>query len=260
MSQIALKALLLSRWHGAAVHGQVAPLSGWLTGIDSVDQALAPVGIPRGRLTEIFGHFSSGKTTFAYALLANRLATGDIAAYIDPEASFFAPAARSAGIDLSRLIIARPRSAQALLRAADALVRGGACSVVVVDAGKSTILQTHHCARLVAQAEKTGTTLLVLSHGHSSALASFATVRLWARRLSPVWQPGADGGSRLLGYAIDMEIAKARTVAPGKLFSFAVFVPEVVGSWPVSAANTPPGDLESGSLRRPTALASAANQ
>ncbi|HLW38305.1 MAG TPA: hypothetical protein VKR99_07755 [Candidatus Eremiobacteraceae bacterium] len=234
MQQTALKALLQSRWHGAAVHGRVTALTGWPTGIGSVDAALAPVGVPRGRLTEIFGPCSSGKTTLAYALLASRIACGDIAAYVDPEGTFFSPAACAAGVDPQHLIVTRPRNAHAFLRTVDALVRGGACSVVVVDAGAGSMLQTHHCARLVAQAEKTGTTLLVLSQGHSQALASFATLRLWARGIAPLWQPGDDGGGRLLGYAIDMEIAKARTVAPGKAFSFQAFAPDVLGSWPVS--------------------------
>lgn len=255
MPPTALKALLQSRWHGAAVHGQATALAGWRTGIAGVDDALAPVGIPRGRLTEIFGPSSSGKTTLAYALLARRIARGDIAAYIDPDGMLFAPSARSAGVDLRRLIIARPRTAQAALRAVDALVRGGACSVVVVDAVNGNLLQIHHCARLVAQAEKTGTALVVLSHGRSAPLASFATLRLWARGMAPCWQPGADGGTRLLGYAIEVEIAKARTVAPGKTVSFAAFLPEAVNSWPVSD-----DDSNATIIPAQSAWASAANQ
>lgn len=240
------------------------PLTGWLTGIESVDTALAPVGIPRGRLTEIFGSCSSGKTTLAYAMLASRIASGDIAAYVDPEGCFFAPAARAAGINLMRLIITRPRSTQALLRTVDALVRGGACGVVMLDAGNNNSLQTHQCARLVSQAEKTGTSLVVLSQGQSAPVASFATLRVWARGVSPVWQSGDDGGGRLLGYAIAMEIAKARTVAPGKTFSFGVYAPEVLGSWPagVDVDNACAADtLDAANPRyEPAVLASVANQ
>lgn len=217
------------------MHGQIHPLHGWATGIESVDKALGPVGIPCGRLTEIFGGESCGKTTFAFALLAKRIAAGDLAAYVDAHGCFFAPAAQAAGIDLVRLIVARPRSTHALLRATDALVRGGACALVVVDCDNEA-LQTHHCARLVAQAEKTATALLVLSRGRSAPLASFATLRLWARGLSPVWQSGVEGG-QLCGYAIDMEIAKARTVAPGKVFSFAVHIAGVHGSWSVDGSS-----------------------
>ena len=259
MPETALKSILQSRWQGAAIHGQVAPLAGWRTGIESVDQALGPIGIPRGRLTEIFGAFSCGKTTLAYALLADRIAAGDLAAYIDPESTLFAPAARSAGIDVSRLIVVRPRSAQALLRAVDALVRGGACSVVILDASNTSVLQTHHCARLVAQAEKTGTALVVLSHGRNTALASFATLRLCGRGVAPLWQSGADGGDQLLGYAIDMEIAKARTVAPGKSFSFNVYLPEVMHSWPSGIVAEVMADPPALAARSSQVLASAAN-
>ena len=232
MASSALTTLLQNRWHGAAIHGQATALSGWSTGIVAVDRVLAPIGIPRGRLTELWGTFSCGKTTLAYALLRARIAAGDLAAYVDAEGSLFAPSARSAGIDLKQLVVVRPRSSTALLRAVDALVRGGACSVVVVDTRAEQVLQTHHCARLVSQAEKTGTALVVLSRGRNPAIASFATLRLCGAALKPLWQPGDDGGKQLLGYTVEMEISKARTVAPGKRMSFTVQLPAVVNSWP----------------------------
>src|SRR5579872_368638 len=232
MAQTKLETILQSRWHGAAVHGQATALSGWPIGIAAVDRALAPIGIPRGRLTELWGSASCGKTTLAYALMRTRTVAGDLVGYVDPDRSLFAPAAHAAGIDLSRVIVVRPRNPQALLRAVDALVRGGACSLVVVDANSATALHTHHCARLVAQAEKTGTALVVLSQGRNAALASFATLRLCGAALAPLWQRGDDGGAQLLGYEIELEISKARTVAPGKRMAFRVTLPAVVKRWP----------------------------
>lgn len=234
MPVTALRTLLERRWHGAAVHGRAAPLTGWPTGIASLDQALAPAGVPHGRLTEIFGDFSSGKTTLAYALLAACTSLGDIGAYIDPEHCFFAPAAESAGIDLQRLIVVRPRETAAMRRAVDAVVRSGACAVVILDGAGGNALQTHHCARLVGQAEKTGTTLVALSRGDSQVLASFASLRVRMRGLIPLWQPGCDGGSRLLGYRIALDVAKSKMGVPGKTAAFEACMLDVVGSWPVT--------------------------
>jgi hypothetical protein len=200
-----------------------------------LDRALGPTGIPHGRLTEIFGDVSSGKTTLAYALLAVCTRRGDIGAYVDPENGLFAPAAEAAGIDLERLIVVRPRQAQALRRAVDAIVRSGECAVVVLDGTSANVLQPHHCARLVSQAEKNGTTLVALSHGDSQPLASFASLRVRMRELSPLWQPGSDGGSRLSGYGIALDVAKSRLTAPGKSAAFEAYMLDVVGSWPAAS-------------------------
>lgn len=246
MSVSALKSLLESRWHGPAVHGHAQALSGSITGIDDLDRALGVVGIPAGRLTEIFGERSCGKTTFAYALLAKYTRQGDIGAFIDPERSFFAPAAESAGIVLDRLLVVRPRDAAACRRAADAVVRGGACAIVILDGTSSEALQTHHCARLVAQAEKTATTLLALSRGVSQPLASFASLRIRARGLLPLWQPGSHchGDSRLAGYRVAFDVAKSKMGTPGKTASFEVYLADVAGSWPMPLADADEGKFE----------------
>jgi hypothetical protein len=233
MSVAALQSLIESRWSGAAAHGRVMPLTGWATGIASLDRALGPTGIPHGRLTEIFGDRSSGKTTLAYALLAACTHHGDIGAYIDPQASLFAPAAEAAGIDLERLIVVRPSHAQALRRAVDAIVRSGACAVVIVDAAGGDALQTHHCARLVAQAERNATTLVALSHGDNQALASFASLRVRMHGLAPLWQAGSDGGGRLSGYSISLDVAKSRMGAPGMSAAFEACIRDVTASWPM---------------------------
>jgi hypothetical protein len=232
MSVAALESLLERRWHGAAVHGHAQSLTGWTTGIPSLDRALGPIGIPHGRLTEIFGDVSSGKTTLAFALLAACTRRGDIGAYVDPENGLFAPAAEAAGIDLERLIIVRPGTAPALRRAVDAIVRSGACAVVVLDGTSTDALQTHHYARLVSHAEKNGITLVVLSPGDSQPLASFASLRVRMRGLSPLWQPGSDGGDRLAGYNIALEVAKSRMSAPGRSAAIQAFISDVTGSWP----------------------------
>ncbi len=232
MSVADLQSLLQRRWHGAAVHGRAAGVTGWPTGIASLDRALGPVGIPSGRLTEIFGAPSSGKTTLAYAVLAACTQRGDIGAYVDPQHGLFAPAALAAGIVLERLLIVRPTQTQALRRAVDAIVRSGACAVVVLDGTSADTLQTHHCARLVAQAERNNTALIALSRGESQPLASFASLRLRMRSLAPLWQSGSEGGDRLCGYGIELNVVKSRLGAPGMSAEFAASMYDVAMSWP----------------------------
>jgi len=139
---------------------------------------------------------------------------------------------------MRRLIVVRPRDVPASLRALDALVRGGACAVVAFDGSELPgALRAQHCARLVAQAEKTGTTLLVVSAGNESAVASFASLRLRACGLAPLWQGGSDAGGRLLGCMTSIEIAKSRTAAPGRAADFAAALPDVAGTWPLPEYN-----------------------
>ena len=236
MSVTALESLLERRFHGAAVHGApVAALRGWAAGIPDVDRALGPTGIPRGRITELFGEASCGKTTLAYALLAACTEQGDLGAFVDPHNTLYAPAAAAARIDLARIIVVRPREEQALLRAIDAIVRSGACAVVVLDGSSADVLQTHHYARLATHADRTGTTLVVLSRGGSQALASFASLRLHLHGMGALWQEGDDGGARLRGYRIALEVAKSKIGAPGKQATFDVQIPEAAVSWPAPA-------------------------
>ncbi len=216
-SIVQLRAALERRWQGAVPHAIAPARAGTPSGIAVLDDLLGPSGIPIGRLTEIFGAPSSGKTTLALAALAACTQGGGIGAYIDPQRTFFAPVAEAAGVDLRRLVVVRPRAAAAARRAADALVRGGACAVVVLDcSGSPAALQTHHCARLAAQAEKTGTALVIVSNGDVQAVASFASLRLHAHGLAPLWEEGGDGAGRLAGCVTSVDVAKSRAIAPGR--------------------------------------------
>ena len=244
MSVAAIESLLERRFHGATVHAKAAPpRGGWTTGISDFDRALGPIGVPHGRITELFGETSSGRTTIAYALLAACTARGDIGAYVDPDNALYAPAAYGAGIDLTRLIVVRPSEASSLRRAADALVRSGACAVTVLDGCSADVLQPHHYARLASHAEKNGTSLVVLSHGGCQPLASFASLRVHLRGLMPLWQAGSDGGVRRHGYRIALDVAKSKFGAPGKSASFDVQFSDVTGSWRVPAHAAAPAEI-----------------
>ena len=211
-----------------------------------LDELLKPAGVPRGRLTEVFGAASSGKTSVALALLAACTSAGLLGAYVDPTGAFFAPAAAGAGICLPRLLVVRPPNADLARRAVDALVRCGACALVVFDcAGLGEALRTHQCARLASQAEKTGTALLALSGGNIPALASFASLRLRLSGLTPVWQEGSAGGGRLAGCVTSVEVVKSRMHAPGKSAAIRALLPDVAGSWPCGDRASHGRDAES---------------
>ena len=201
----------------------------------------------------MFGARSSGKTTLTFAVLAACTRAGGIGAYVDPVHRFFAPAAAAAGINVRRLVVVRPRDAAASLRALDALVRGAACAVVAFDASECPgILRAQHCARLVAQAEKTGTTLLIVSAGNEAPVASFASLRLRASGLAPLWQEGSDACGRLLGCTTSIEVAKSRATGPGRHAHFAAALPDVAGTWPLAERSS--GLERSPGLLRPGAV------
>ena len=199
-----------------------------------LDRLLAPSGIPRGRITEIFGAPSSGKTSIALAALAACTGDGLFGAYVDLSHALFAPAAAGAGICLSRLLVVRPPNADLARRAVDAIVRCGACALVIFDcASAGEVLRTHHCARLASQAEKTGTALVALSKGDVPALASFASLRLRAGGLTPVWQAGDAASGRLAGCTTTVEVVKSRMNAPGRSTSVQGLLLDVARAWPI---------------------------
>jgi RecA/RadA recombinase len=201
-----------------------------------LDELLGSAGIPRGRLTEVFGGPSSGKTSVAFAVLAACTNAGLLAAYVDAAGTFYAPAAAGAGIRLAQVLVVRPPTADMARRAVDALVRCGACALVVFDcAGLGDVLRAHQCARLASQAEKTDTALLALSSGNVPALASFASLRLRLSGLKPVWQKGSAGGGQLAGCVTSIEVVKSRMSAPGRSAAIQALLPDIAGSWPLHA-------------------------
>ena len=103
------------------------------TGSLSLDIALGIGGIPRGRVTEIFGAESSGKTTLAYHIIAQAQKSGGAAAYLDAEHALDPEFANRCGVDTTELFISQPDSAEHALEVCEYLVRSGALDVVVID-------------------------------------------------------------------------------------------------------------------------------
>jgi len=113
-----------------AAHVKVAAIP---TGALSLDLALGVGGVPRGRIVEIFGPESSGKTTLLYHVLASAQALGGICAFIDAEHAMDPAYAKRIGVDIDELLVSQPDHGEQALEIADLLIRSGAVDVVAID-------------------------------------------------------------------------------------------------------------------------------
>jgi len=111
----------------------VVPISVISTGAISFDAALGVGGFPRGRVIEIFGPESSGKTTIALQVIAEAQKTGGMAAFVDAEHALDPGYAKKLGVDVDNLLVSQPDYGEQALEIAEALVRSGAIDVLVVD-------------------------------------------------------------------------------------------------------------------------------
>jgi len=103
------------------------------TGSLNLDKALGIGGLPRGRIVEVYGPESSGKTTIALQTIASAMREGQRCAFIDAEHALDVTYAQALGVDLKRLMVSQPDNGEQALEVCDRLVRSGLCAVVVVD-------------------------------------------------------------------------------------------------------------------------------
>src|SRR6188474_2345395 len=113
--------------------GGVTPIEVIPTGAISIDYALGIGGMPRGRVVEIFGPESSGKTTLALQVIAQAHRVGGLAAFVDAEHALDSAYARKLGVDLDSLLVSQPDNGEQALEIVEVLVRSGSVDVVVVD-------------------------------------------------------------------------------------------------------------------------------
>ncbi len=113
--------------------GAVQPIDSIPTGSISIDYALGIGGMPRGRVIEIFGPESSGKTTLALQVIAQSQKTGGMAAFVDAEHALDAAYAKKLGVDLENLLVSQPDNGEQALEIVEVLIRSGGVDVVVVD-------------------------------------------------------------------------------------------------------------------------------
>ena len=110
-----------------------APIEAIPTGSVALDVALGIGGLPRGRVIEIYGPESSGKTTVALHAIANAQALGGICAFIDAEHALDPDYAKALGVDIDALLVSQPDTGEQALEITDMLIRSGAISLIVID-------------------------------------------------------------------------------------------------------------------------------
>ncbi len=212
---------------GEAQHMAVATIP---TGSLTVDIALGVGGIPRGRITEIYGPESSGKTTLCLSVIAQAQKRGGICAFVDMEHALDPSYAERIGVDLDRLYISQPDTGEQALEITESLVRSGALDVVVVDSVAALVPRAEiegemgdaHVglqARLMSQAlrklsgaiKQSNTTVMFTNQlrekvgvmfgspettSGGRALKFYASVRLDIRRIQSIKQGGDNVGNR----------------------------------------------------------------
>ena len=211
------------------------------TGALSLDIALGIGGVPRGRIIEVFGPESSGKTTLALHIIAEAQKMGGEAAFIDAEHALDPVYARKLGVDIDNLIVSQPDTGEQALEITEALVRSGALDVVVVDSVAALVPKAEidgemgdsHMglqARLMSQAlrklagaiNKSKTVLIFINQLREKigvmfgnpetttggrALKFYASVRLDIRKIENIKQDGEVKGNRVRVKVIKNKVA-----------------------------------------------------
>ena len=219
------------------------------TGSLTLDMALGVGGLPRGRVIEIYGPESSGKTTVALHVVAEAQKMGGEAAFIDAEHALDPVYAKKLGVDIDNLIVAQPDTGEQALDIAEALVRSGALDVIVVDSvaalvpkaeidgemGDSHVgllarLMSQALRKLTAVISKSGTVVIFINqlrekvgvmYGNPEttpggrALKFFSSVRLDVRRGEVI-----KNGTELIGNKTKVKVVKNKVAPPFKTADF----------------------------------------
>ena len=227
---------------GENAHFSVDALS---TGILSLDMALGVGGLPRGRIIEIYGPESSGKTTVSLSIIASAQKNGGEVAFIDAEHALDPEYAKTLGVDIDNLLVSQPDTGEDALEITEALVRSGAIDVIVIDSvaalvPKSEIdgeMGSSHVglhARLMSQAlrklagsiNKTNTIAIFINqlrekvgvvYGNPEvttggrALKFYSSVRLDVRKADPI-----KNGGEVIGAKTKVKVVKNKVAPPFK--------------------------------------------
>ena len=219
------------------------------SGSIALDHALGIGGYPKGRIIEIYGPESSGKTTLAIHAIAEAQKSGGIAAIIDAEHAFDRTYAKALGVDLETLLISQPDNGEQALEIADNLIRSGAIDIVVIDSvaaltpkaeiegemgenkvGLQARLMSQALRKLTANISKTNTCCIFINQLREkigimfgnpetttggNALKFYASVRLDIRRTTQI-----KDGEEALGNHVKVKVVKNKMAPPFKKAEF----------------------------------------
>jgi len=183
------------------------------TGIAALDEALGG-GLPRGRITELAGARSAGRTGLACTIAAAATRTGETIGWIDPADALDPETAGAAGVALARTLWVRPRDAAGAFRATEIVLGAGGFGLVVldVDAVRAAFAAWPRLARI---AERTRATLLVLTPRRGAGTFAAIGLELVARRVD--WSRGPGRLVMLDGIQSEVAVARSRVGRPGRV-------------------------------------------